>query len=84
MKTWIDGDSGIIVVPQGCYGADASGFDIGEGTVETIQNFSFWSIVAICYSNLLKRLEDEGFQGKVMLGGELGELVFKVWGKVDS
>jgi len=29
-------------------------------------------------------LEDEGFEGEVVLGGELGELVFEVWGNVDG
>ena len=33
---------------------------------------------------MLKELEDEGFEGEVVLGGDLSELVFGVWRKVDG
>jgi hypothetical protein len=80
----VDWGSAIEIVPQGFYRANATGFDIFEGAVEAGEDFGFGGVVAIGYGELLKGLEDEGFEGEVLLGGELGELVFEIGGKLDG
>jgi hypothetical protein len=78
------GDSGIDFVPKVFNGADSSGFYIFEGTLDSGEDFGFGLFGCLLLGDLLKRLKDEGFEGEVLLGGELGELLFEVLGDLDG
>jgi hypothetical protein len=53
--------------------------------LEAGEDFGVGGIVGILLlGDVLERLEDEGFEGEVLLGGEVGELMFKIGGELDG
>jgi hypothetical protein len=78
------GDSGIDFVPEIFNGADSSGFYVFEGTLNSGEDFGFGLFGFLLLGDLLKGLEDEGVEGEVLLGSELGELLFEVLGNLDG
>ena len=74
----------IAVFPERFDGADSSGFYVFEGAVKSGEDFGFWGVVGVKFCELLEGLENEGFEGEVVLGGELGELGFEGLGDLDG
>jgi hypothetical protein len=78
------GDSDIDFVPEIFDGAESSGFYVFEGALDAGEDFGFGWFGFLLLGDLLEGLEDEGVEGEVLLGGELGELLFEVLGDLDG
>jgi hypothetical protein len=78
------GDSDIDFVPKVFNGADSSSFYVFKGALDSGEDFGFSLFGFLLLGDLLEGLEDEDVEGKVLLAGELRELLFEVLGDLDS
>jgi hypothetical protein len=82
---WV-GSFCIDAVPHLREGYSLSGEGFFESLVEAFEDAIVGGFVGVGFllGKLLEAFEDEGFEGEVLLGGELDELLFEVLGDLDG